>query len=122
MRARGQIYSGVALGVSVLVGLAGAGLTGSEGQTAAWVGALAAGGIQAIVFALLPHWLGPGRRLLMYGLGTLARFAMFAAVALVGLPLLRLPAAPLLFALVTVFFLTTLLEPFFLHTRSRAVS
>lgn len=117
MSARGRVHGLVTLGVAALVGLLGAAVAGPDGRAAVWLGALAAGGIQAMLFAAVPLWLGPSRRFLAYGLGALARFGAFAAVALLGLPLLRVPAAPLLFSLAVVFFLTTLLEPFFLHTR-----
>lgn len=115
MRVRGAGFAAAALGVAVAVALVGAALVAPESRRAVWVGALVGGVLQAVMFALVAALVSPGRRWMAYSVGMVARFAALALVAFVGLPLLGLPAAPLLFSLVTVFFLTTMLEPFFLH-------
>ncbi|MBU6367340.1 MAG: hypothetical protein KJT01_14090 [Gemmatimonadetes bacterium] len=50
-----------------------------------------------------------------WGVGVLMRFAAVAAWGLVGAKALGLPGSPALLSLVLCFFLSTLLEPLFLH-------
>lgn len=80
----------------------------------------AAGGVAAAVgiagaFQLLAFWLARAlfgeRRLLAYGVGMLGRFALVAFTAFLIVPRAGLPAAATLFALVSVLFPTTVLEP-----------
>jgi len=47
------------------------------------------------------------------------RFGLVAAVAFLGLPLLRVAAAPMLLSLVTVLFVTTLAEPVVLQIATK---
>ena len=112
------VFAALVVAVSLLVALLGAGLAG-PGSGA---GVVAGAGI-GCAFQLLSFWtmlaLLPGRQMLAFGLGMLGRFALVAVVALVGLPLAGLPAAPTLLSLVTVLFATTLLEPVFLAADTR---
>lgn len=109
-----MVFPALVVAVSALVALAGSGMVRPEWRTAVAVGAAI-----GCVFQLLGFWamlaLFPGRQLLAFGLGMLGRFALVALAALVLLPLVGLPAAPTLLALVTVLFATTLLEPLFLR-------
>ena len=74
--------------------------------------------MQAAGFWIFAVWLFPGRLWEGYGLGLLARFAAFAVVALWMVPALGLPLAATLFAMVGVFWLTTVVEPLFMKART----
>jgi len=105
---------------SLLIGVVGAAIAGPDGRRAVWIGVGLALGIQLVLASSLFLWLFSGRPLLAHGVGMVARFATVGTVALFWVPWAGLPAAPLLFSLVTVFFLTTLLEPLFLFSLSTA--
>lgn len=111
-----MVFAALVVAVSLLVALLGVGMAG------AGAGVVAGAGI-GCAFQLLSFWtmlaLLPGRQMLAFGLGMLGRFALVALVALAGLPLAGLPAAPTLLSLVTVLFATTLLEPVFLAADTR---
>jgi hypothetical protein len=51
-------------------------------------------------------------------LGMLGRFVALVVLSFVWVPLAGLPAAPLLLSVVAVMFLTTLMEPLFLFSRT----
>lgn len=118
MTRRGLVFAALVVVLSAAVALAGVRLAGPEQAAAvAW------GAGVGCAFQLLSFWtmvtLFPGRQMLAFGLGMLGRFALVAGVALVVLPLSGLAAAPTLFALVTVLFATTVLEPVFLAADTR---
>lgn len=115
---RPTVFAALVAGVTLLVALAGAGLAGPRGATGVWVGAAIGGLFQVLSYGAVLALL-PGRQMLAFGVGMLGRFALVALVALVVLPLTGLPAATTLFALVTVLFATTLLEPLFLAADTR---
>ena len=110
------VFTALVAGVSLAVALAGAGMAEDAAPVA--VGAGTGGAFQVLSFWTLAA-LFPGRQMLAFGLGMLGRLALVAGVALVLLPLTGLAAAPTLFALVTVLFATTLLEPVFLAADTR---
>lgn len=89
-------------------------LVGPESRQAVWVGVLVALVFQLLLFVVLFVVALAKQPMLAYGLSMLGRFFVVASVALFWAPWLQLPAAPLLFSLVTVFFVTTLIEPLFL--------
>lgn len=115
---RPGVFVALVAGVALLVALAGAALAGPRAATGVWVGAAVGGLFQLLSFGAMLA-LFPGRQMLAFGLGMLGRFALVAVVALVVLPRSGLAAAPTLFALVTVLFATTLLEPLFLAADTR---
>jgi hypothetical protein len=115
---RPAVFLVLVVAATLGVALAGAGLAGPGGAAGVRVGAALGGLFQLLSFGTL-HALFPGRQMLAFGVGMLGRFALVALVALVVLPLMGLPAAPTLFALVTVLFATTLLEPLFLAADTR---
>ena len=115
----GLWFSLVAGVVALVVGLAGGALAGAGAGAAVWWGAVAGFVAQLSIFWLLFVWLLPRRQALAHGLWMLARFALVAAVALLGLPLLGLAPAPTLLSLVTVLFVTTLAEPVVLQIASK---
>lgn len=86
------------------------------GGERAWVGAGLAFLVQVATFWVLFVWIFPHRKMLAHGLGVLGRFVVFGGVALVAVPWLGLTPGPTLFALVTVFFVSTVFEPLFLQT------
>jgi hypothetical protein len=86
-----------------------------SGRTGAWSGAAFAFAVQVIGFWLLFVWVLPKRHGLAHGLGAMLRMAVVALSALWLVPLVGVPAAPTLLALVTVLFLTTLSEPVILR-------
>ncbi|HET8657280.1 MAG TPA: hypothetical protein VFL93_17260 [Longimicrobiaceae bacterium] len=112
-------YTAVAAGVAVLVALAGGALVHGAGRAGVWAGVAIALAAQVAFFWLLFVWIFPNRMFLAHVAGVLLRFVVLGAVAFVGLPLLGTPAAPTLFALVTVLFVTTLCEPLFLQIDTR---
>jgi hypothetical protein len=107
---RWLLYSTLATCLALFAGLVGARLVDAPERVGVLVGAALALAIQVGVVGLVGHLLFPGRRMLLFavGMGTrlVAVFAVFLAAPLLGLPL-----APTLLTLVTVFLLTTLLEP-----------
>jgi hypothetical protein len=111
-------YSVAAAALTLLVGVIGGLLVPADARQAVWLGAAFAFAIQVVLFVVLFVVAFGSRPLLAHGLGMLGRFAAFAAVALFWIPLTRVPAAPLLFSLITVLFLTTLVEPIILFRRT----
>jgi hypothetical protein len=69
-------------------------------------GAVWQGLVLAVTLTALHH-----NRLAAFGVGMIARFLLVALAALVAVPALKLPPAPVLLSLVTVLFATTLIEP-----------
>ena len=112
----GVWYTAVAVLMAGLVGVVGSGTTGDG--SGVWAGALIGLVVQVVGFWLLFVWLLPRKRGLAHGLGMLLRFAAVAAVALLWLPDAGLAAAPTLFSLVGVLFLTTVAEPVVLQIDS----
>lgn len=115
----GVLYTAVATVLALLVALVGSTVSDGAGRAAVWAGAGA-----GLVVQLLGFWLFfvvalPKHHALAYVLGMVVRFGFVGLVAFVGIPLLGLPAAPMLFSLVTVFFVTTLAEPVILQIDSR---
>lgn len=103
----------------VAVGLAVGGmgsLARPEWRAGVWLGAAVGVAAQVLLFWTMFLWLFPGRRLLAHGLGMIARLMVFAMVALLLLSAPAGAAAATLFALVAVFFVSTVLEPVFLRT------
>lgn len=117
----GARYTFVAAGVAVVVALAGLALSPVSGMAVA-AGAGAAFVAQVVVFWTFFVWLLPHRVALAYGLGAAVRFSVLAVLAFVVVPRSGLPAAPTLLALVAVFLVSTLAEPFFLTSKSPTVS
>ncbi|MDP9349194.1 MAG: hypothetical protein M3P24_08655 [Gemmatimonadota bacterium] len=115
---RPAVFAALVVGVTLLVALAGARFAGPGGAAGVRLGAALGGLFQLLSFAAMLV-LFPGRQMLAFGLGMLGRFALVALVALMVLPLTGLAPAPTLFALVTVLFATTLLEPLFLAADTR---
>jgi hypothetical protein len=74
--------------------------------------------VQAAGFWIFAVWLFPGRLWEGYGLGLLVRLAAFAVVAVWLVPTLGLPLAATLFAMVGVFWATTVVEPLFMKART----
>ncbi len=109
-----------AAGTAALVGLAGAALAGPEGRIAVAVGVVVALLVQVGLFRLLFVGLFADRPLLAHGMGMLFRLAAIVIAALIWVPWAALPAAPFLFSLVAVFFVTTLLEPLFMFSFTTA--
>lgn len=105
-----------ATGTAVLVGLAGAALTGPQGRVAVAAGVAVALFVQLGLFRLLFVALFADRPLLAHGMGMLFRLVAVAIAALIWVPWASLPAAPFLFSMVAVFFVTTLLEPLFMFS------
>jgi hypothetical protein len=112
-----------ALGATLIaLGAIGVGrlLVDSEAFVGVAAGAGAALALQLVVFVGLGLLLLPSRRLLLFGLGMGARIFSVVVLALLA-PQIGLPLAPTLFTLVTVFVLTSLLEPLlFLSEPQRA--
>jgi hypothetical protein len=96
--------------VAALVWAAASLMVAPEQRHAVTVGVVGAAVWQALVltvtFTALSH-----NRLAAFGVGMLARFLLVAVTALVALPALGLPQAPLLLSMVTVLFATSLIEP-----------
>lgn len=112
------VFSALVVAVSLLVGLLGVGMAGPGDGAGVAAGAGLGCAFQLLSFRAMLA-LFPGRQVLAFGLGMLGRFALVALVALAGLPLAGLPAAPTLLSLVAVLFATTLLEPVFLAADTR---
>ncbi len=78
--------------------------------TAAWV----ALGVQLLTFAIV-KLAGRDQVIAAWGLGVLVRFAVVALWAFLIVPALGLAATPALIALVSFFFVSTVVEPLFLN-------
>jgi len=117
VKQQGIRYTAVALVAAALLAAVGVGLAPRfrEGILA---GAGIAAVVQVAVFWIFMVWLYPGRGWHAYGLGLLVRLAVFAVAAFVLVPAAGLPLAATLFSLVGVFWLTTVMEPVFLKTRT----
>ncbi|MEX0912305.1 MAG: hypothetical protein WD737_13235 [Gemmatimonadota bacterium] len=107
-------FAVLAAGFSVLVGVMGGLIAAPEDRAAIWTGIAMAYGVQLVLFVTLFVWRFASQPMLAHGLSMVARLAVLGTVALIGVPWADLPAAPFLFSLVAVFFVTTLLEPLFL--------
>jgi hypothetical protein len=101
----------LAAGCSGLVGLIGGGVAPPESARAVWLGAGIALVIQVVLFVVLFVVAFARQPMLAHGLGMLGRLVAVGVVALFWVPMAGVPAAPLLFSLVAVLFLTTLVEP-----------
>jgi hypothetical protein len=105
----GLLLLGIAVIAAAVLG-AGAAMVRPEERHAVVVGVALAAGWQAVVFLVTAVALGHNR-LAAFGVGMLSRLLLVMAAALVAVPALGVPAAPMLLSLVTVLFLTTLIEP-----------
>jgi len=115
---QGLRYTLAALAVAALVVAAGLAFVDAAHRGGVLAGAGIGVAVQVAAFWIFAVWLYPGRMWHGYGLGMLARFAAFAAAAFLVVPRAGLPMAATLFSLVGVFWLTTLVEPVFLKTRT----
>lgn len=122
MTRRALTFSAVAAAIALAVALVGAALVPAEARRGVYVGAVIALVSQLFFFWLVAVWLFPGRAGLAYGLGMLGRMFVFGVVALVVVPKLALGVGPTLFSLVGVFWVTTMVEPLFLRTRTQTIS
>jgi hypothetical protein len=111
-------YSAVALALAALVAAVGLAFGGPSHRDGVLAGAALGMLVQVAAFWAFAVWLFPGRAWHGYGMGMLARLAAFGAAAFLVVPLAGLPFAATLFSLVGVFWLTTLVEPLFLNTRT----
>jgi hypothetical protein len=111
-------FAVAAAGFALLVGVVGSAIAGPEHRGAVWSGAAVALVIQLVLCLLLFRWVFAGRPLLAHGVGMLGRLTAVGLLALFWVPWAGVPAAPLLFSVLAVFFLTTLLEPLFLFSFS----
>ena len=118
MRERALRYSAICAAAVVLAVLIGFSWAPAGERDAVVVGAGLGALVQAAGFWIFAVWLFPGRLWEGYGLGLLARFAVFAAVALWLVPALGLSLGVTLFAMVGVFWLTTVVEPLFMKART----
>ena len=110
----------MAVGSTLMVGLTGTVIAAPAAAPAVWLGAGLALVIQSMLVLILFVLVFAGQPLLAHGLGMIARFVAFGLVAMIEVPMLGVPAAPFLFSLVAVFFVTTLLEPVLLFSPSSA--
>lgn len=117
MTRQGLRYSVIAVVLSALVVLVGVRMAPAY-RDGVLAGALMGLAVQVLVFWAFFVWLYPGRAWHGYGLGLLVRLFVFALAAFVVVPAAGLPFAATLFALVGVFWLTTVIEPLFLKTRT----
>lgn len=114
---QGILYTAAAVAIAVAVALIGLSLA-PQYRDGVLAGAVIAAVVQVAVFWLFFVWLYPGRGWHGYGMGLLVRLAVFGLAAFVVVPQAGLPLAATLFSLVGVFWLTTVLEPVFLKTRT----
>lgn len=117
MKQQGIRYTAVSLAVAALVAVAGLRMAPRFGE-GILAGAAIGVTVQVAVFWIFAVWLYPGRGWHGYGLGLLVRLAVFGLAAFVVVPRAGLPMAATLFSLVGVFWLTTVMEPLFLKTRT----
>ena len=118
MTTQGVRYTLAALALAALVAAAGVAFLDAGYRDAVLAGAAIGAVVQVAAFWIFAVWLYPGRAWHGYGMGMLVRFAAFAAAAFVVVPRAGLPLAATLFSLVGVFWLTTMVEPVFLRTRT----
>jgi hypothetical protein len=118
MTAQGIRYTAVTLALAALVAAAGLAYDGGAYREGVMAGAGIAAVVQVAAFWIFAVWLFPGRAWHGYGMGLLARLAAFAAAVFLVVPRAGLPFAATLFSLVGVFWLTTMVEPVFLKTRT----
>ena len=102
-----------ALAALVAIALAGAVLAlvfrGPGSTRAIVISAALAWGVQLFTFAVV-RLAGRSKVMAAWGLGVVMRLALLLLYAFVGIPALRLPAAPALLSLATFLFLSTLIE------------
>lgn len=108
--------------VACLVFAAGVPLAGPAGRTGVGFGVATGFLLQMIFFWLFAVVWFPTQPLLAFGVGMLGRMLVVAAVGLLVAPALGLPVAPVLLSMVSVFFVTALLEPVFLIPASSSKS
>jgi hypothetical protein len=101
-------------GLTLVVGAIGGLIATPANRAAVWLGSGIGFVVQLVMFGVLFGVAFRSHPLLAHGLGMIGRFLAIAAVAFLWVPWAGVPAAPLLFSLVTVFFLTTLVEPLLL--------
>lgn len=118
MSTQGLRYTAASLLIAAFVAAVGWGMGGSARYSGVLAGAALGLITQVAVFWIFFVWLYPGRAWHAYGLGFLVRLAVFALAAFVVAPRAGLPFAATLFSLFGVFWLTTLIEPLFLKTRT----
>jgi len=109
VRRLGILLVAVLLVSAVVLG-AGLAIAAPGQRHAVVVGVALAAAWQAIVFVVTLLALGHNP-IAAFGVGMLSRLLLVAGTALLAVPVLEVPAAPLLFSMVTVLFLTTLIEP-----------
>ncbi len=107
-------FAAAAAVVALLVGSVGGLFVNGGARPIVWLGVTIAFAVQLVLFVALFVMAFAARPLLAHGLGMVGRFVTFAVAALICLASGEIAAAPLLLSLVAVFFLTTLVEPFFL--------
>jgi hypothetical protein len=117
VKQQGIRYTVAALAAAALVAVAGVSMA-PRFRDGVLAGAGIGVAVQVAVFWIFFVWLFPGRGWHGYGLGLLVRLAIFALAAFVVVPAAGLPLAATLFSLVGVFWLTTVMEPVFLKTRT----
>lgn len=118
MTAQAVRFTAVAIALAALVAAVGLAFAGPAHRGGVLAGAALGMLVQVAAFWAFAVWLFPGRAWHGYGMGMLARLAAFGAAAFLMVPLAGLPFAATLFSLVGVFWLTTLVEPLFLKTRT----
>lgn len=106
--AQGALVAAVAWGLQRFVWADWA--SASAVRASAWVAVV----VQCFTFAIA-RLVARRQVIAGWGVGVLLRFAVVAVWALVGAKALGLPGSPALLSLVLFLFLSTLLEPLFLH-------
>ncbi|HEX2201839.1 MAG TPA: hypothetical protein VHG91_01005 [Longimicrobium sp.] len=118
MTTQGIRYTAFAVVAAALVAAAGVRMGGEAYRDGVLWGAAIGFAVQVAAFWIFAVWLYPGRAWHGYGMGLVARMAAFGVAALLVVPRAGLPLAATLFSLVGVFWLTTVVEPVFLKTRT----
>ena len=113
----GLSFTGVSVVVALLIALVGGSMVAAPGREGVWTGVGVAFAGQVGIFWLLFVGVFPTRRILAHMVGMMGRLLVFALTALVWVPRSGLPPAPTLFALVSFFFVTTLVESLFVQPR-----
>jgi len=108
--ATGVWYTVAATAIALAVAVVASSLAGPAEREDVFAGTGAGLLLQVVSFWVLAVWLFPTKRLLMMGLGMLVRMAALLAAVLAA-PRMGYELAPTLLTMVTVFVLTTLLEP-----------
>lgn len=111
-------FTAISAAAAMAVALLGASIVSASARAGVWAGAAVALACQLLLFWVFYVGVFPDRRLLAHLLGMLGRFVVFGVAALLWVPRSGLPAAPTLFALVTVFFVTTLVETVFVPSKN----